>query len=86
MNEGWVAKEHFNCTNTQIYLSLLQTICNYTKLMMTFYNSEDEAGTSGTSKKVKSSSVTESPSEYSHWLMKSEPETRMENGVDVKVG
>lgn len=22
---------------------------------------------------------------YSHWLMKSEPETRIENGVDVKV-
>ena len=23
---------------------------------------------------------------YSHWLMKSEPETRLENGVDVKFG
>ena len=22
---------------------------------------------------------------YTHWLMKSEPETRLENGVDVKV-
>ena len=22
---------------------------------------------------------------YKHWLMKSEPETRLENGVDVKV-
>lgn len=25
------------------------------------------------------------PSQYSHWLMKSEPESRFENGVDVKV-
>lgn len=24
-------------------------------------------------------------SSYSHWLMKSEPESRIENGVDVKV-
>lgn len=31
--------------------------------------------------------VTESaaPSQYCHWLMKSEPESRFENGVDVKV-
>lgn len=26
------------------------------------------------------------PPVYSHWLMKSEPESRFENGVDVKVG
>ena len=27
-----------------------------------------------------------SETEFSHWLMKSEPETRMENGVDMKFG
>ncbi|XP_040902247.1 thymocyte nuclear protein 1 [Toxotes jaculatrix] len=26
------------------------------------------------------------PPEYSHWLMKSEPESRFENGIDVKFG
>ncbi|RVE64980.1 hypothetical protein OJAV_G00131180 [Oryzias javanicus] len=34
-------------------------------------------------KRVKSSSE---PPTYSHWLMKSEPESRFENGIDVKFG
>lgn len=33
-------------------------------------------------KRVKSSS---DPPTYSHWLMKSEPESRFENGIDMKV-
>lgn len=38
-------------------------------------------------RKVAGSDGSESPGPptYSHWLMKSEPESRLENGVDVKV-
>jgi len=35
--------------------------------------------------KAKKSSL-EPPKNYSRWLMKSEPESRLENGVDVKFG
>ena len=43
-------------------------------------------GTSGDgSKKVKQNSNPDAPT-FSHWLMKSEPESRLENGVDVKFG
>lgn len=34
---------------------------------------------------VKESSESPLPPRYCHWLMKSEPESRFENGVDVKV-
>lgn len=35
--------------------------------------------------KSKAASESGAPSQYSHWLMKSEPESRFEKGVDVKV-
>lgn len=51
-------------------------------------SSAKEAG-AGRKKKAteKPKEVTESdgPLQYSHWLMKSEPESRFENGIDVKV-
>lgn len=33
----------------------------------------------------KESTESSSPLQYCHWLMKSEPESRFENGIDVKV-
>lgn len=36
--------------------------------------------------KVKKSTQHQPPTKYSKWLMKSEPESRLENGVDVKFG
>lgn len=35
--------------------------------------------------KKKASSEPAGPPQYRHWLMKSEPESRFENGIDVKV-
>ncbi|XP_076002213.1 thymocyte nuclear protein 1 [Genypterus blacodes] len=35
---------------------------------------------------VKEQSTGDGPPEYSHWLMKSEPESRFENGIDMKFG
>lgn len=35
--------------------------------------------------KSKESVKAADPPEHSHWLMKSEPESRLENGIDVKV-
>ncbi|KAI5620807.1 thymocyte nuclear protein 1, partial [Silurus asotus] len=52
-------------------------------------SSEVEEGEGGSGKKSESqnsrSSALEKPA-YTHWLMKSEPESRVENGVDVKFG
>lgn len=36
--------------------------------------------------KTKESSESAAPPQYCHWLMKSEPESRIENGIDVKFG
>ncbi|XP_029699289.1 thymocyte nuclear protein 1 isoform X2 [Takifugu rubripes] len=36
--------------------------------------------------KSKESVKADDPPEHSHWLMKSEPESRFENGIDVKFG
>lgn len=49
-------------------------------------SSAQEAG-EGKRKASSKAEATQSadPSHYSHWLMKSEPESRFENGVDVKV-
>ncbi|KAM8853472.1 thymocyte nuclear protein 1 isoform 2-T3 [Synchiropus picturatus] len=53
-------------------------------------NSGEAAETeSPAKKKVESKKNTEKSSaslEFSHWLMKSEPESRFENGIDVKFG
>lgn len=35
--------------------------------------------------KSKASVKADDPPEHRHWLMKSEPESRFENGIDVKV-
>lgn len=35
--------------------------------------------------KTKGGTGSDGPPEYSHWLMKSEPESRFENGIDMKV-
>lgn len=50
-------------------------------------SSAQEAAVSKRKVSGKSQAAAESgaPSQYSHWLMKSEPESRFENGVDVKV-
>lgn len=35
--------------------------------------------------KSKRGTKSDDPPQYRHWLMKSEPESRLENGIDVKV-
>lgn len=35
--------------------------------------------------KSKRGTESDGPPQYRHWLMKSEPESRLENGIDVKV-
>ncbi|XP_070826535.1 thymocyte nuclear protein 1 [Chaetodon trifascialis] len=50
---------------------------------------DGEAASRGKSKagaKTKASSERAGPPQYHHWLMKSEPESRFENGIDVKFG
>ena len=48
--------------------------------------SESKDSSESSSKKaVEVESASDKP-EFTHWLMKSEPETRMENGVDMKFG
>lgn len=46
-----------------------------------------KASGSGNTGKQESSKARKSPErpQYCHWLMKSEPESRLENGIDVKV-
>ncbi|KAM4652579.1 thymocyte nuclear protein 1 [Discoglossus pictus] len=43
-------------------------------------------GKSRQKKSVKPSAGEQKQEEYTHWLMKSEPESRMENGMDMKFG
>ncbi|XP_077579018.1 thymocyte nuclear protein 1 [Stigmatopora nigra] len=45
-------------------------------------NAEKKRKTSSSSKTLEEASTVQ----YSHWLMKSEPESRFENGIDVKFG
>lgn len=49
-------------------------------------NDNDNIGVKTTSKKGKTEAKGASKEEYPCWLMKSEPESRFENGVDVKFG
>ncbi|XP_053729152.1 thymocyte nuclear protein 1 [Synchiropus splendidus] len=53
-------------------------------------NSGEAAETESPAKKKveskKNAEKSSAPSEFSHWLMKSEPESRFENGIDVKFG
>ncbi|XP_076591059.1 thymocyte nuclear protein 1 [Chaetodon auriga] len=60
-------------------------------------NSDDDGETSSSAKetaggkskagvKTKASSDPAGPPQYHHWLMKSEPESRFENGIDMKFG
>lgn len=45
----------------------------------------DDGGKRKATGKSKESVKADDPPEHSHWLMKSEPESRFENGIDVKV-
>ncbi|CAL1570649.1 unnamed protein product [Knipowitschia caucasica] len=49
---------------------------------------KDLEKTAGSRRKAAGSvkSVNKDTADYSHWLMKSEPESRIENGIDVKFG
>ncbi|KAM9358922.1 thymocyte nuclear protein 1 [Symphorus nematophorus] len=48
---------------------------------------KEEVGTKRkTAEKTKESSDSDDPPQYCHWLMKSEPESRFEKGIDVKFG
>ncbi|XP_065425370.1 thymocyte nuclear protein 1 isoform X5 [Chrysemys picta bellii] len=49
-------------------------------------NSKPMGSSTGKATKEACPSVQGSKQEYSHWLMKSEPESRFEKGVDVKFG
>lgn len=68
--------------------------------MKTFASATDKAGKDETvspakeagagskkkaTEKTKEGTESDGPPQYSHWLMKSEPESRLENGIDVKV-
>lgn len=51
-------------------------------------SSAKEAGVGGKRKateKTKEGAESDGPPQYIHWLMKSEPESRFENGIDMKV-
>lgn len=45
----------------------------------------DKVSSGSKRKATKDGPEPDGPPQYSHWLMKSEPESRLENGVDVKV-
>ncbi|KAE8295139.1 Thymocyte nuclear protein 1 [Larimichthys crocea] len=51
---------------------------------------DDDGETAGAKRKAtektKESTESAAPPQYCHWLMKSEPESRFENGVDMKFG
>lgn len=49
----------------------------------TVSSAKEAAG--GKRKATKEDTESDGPPQYSHWLMKSEPESRLENGIDVKV-
>lgn len=48
-------------------------------------SSAKEEAAGGKKKATKEGTESDGPPQYSHWLMKSEPESRLENGIDVKV-
>ena len=45
-----------------------------------------DSGESSTKKTVESEETKSDDTEYTHWLMKSEPESRFEKGIDMKFG
>lgn len=67
-------------------------MCNFTMSdnhYLVYTGKDDDGETAGAKRKAtektKESSESAAPPQYCHWLMKSEPESRFENGVDMKV-